>query len=308
MKIQRLHLGLLVLGFLLVGCASLTAHSPENSPQEILAKIGNHIITLSEFEERINALPSHRRQRLLNNKKQKIKFLKRVVEIYVCSLEARKKGLDRDKLIQFRIQDAVDTILAREYIKREVFDNITISDKEVEEYYKTHLQEFTRPEQVRARHILVKVNPKGKPEEWEKALIRVQELKRELDKGADFATLAKKNSDDSRTKTRGGYLGYITKGKFAPEFSEAAFSLKVGEISEPVKTSQGYHLIKVEDKRPEKIRPLNEVKEYIKSKLREKKERAEVKKTIESLKKEYKVILNTDLLSSENTAVEKAGE
>jgi len=306
---KGLYFGLLVLvNVLLMGCAggSSIQYSPEDLPREsILAKIGDHTITMSNFEERLNDLPTDYQKRL-EDKKQKIKFLEQLVEVSLCSMEAGQKGMDKDKLIQSRIRNATDNILAREYIKREVIDKITISDKEVEEYYKTHSQEFTRPEQVKARHILIKASPKAESEEWTKALARAQELKRQLDKGTDFATLAEEYSDDSRTKKKGGSLGLIYKvGKFGPEFSQIAFTLDIGEVSDPVKTSQGYHIIKVEDKRPEMITPLDKVKGGIEAKLRSAKEKTGVKEAIECLKEKYKVVLNTELLSSENAESEK---
>ena len=304
---KGLYFGLLVLAnVLLMGCTSSIQCSSEDLPRQIiLAKIGDHTITMSNFEERLNDLPTHYQKRL-EDKEQRIKFLEQLVEVSLCSIEAGKKGMDKDKLIQSRIRNATDNILAREYIKREVIDKITISDKEVEEYYKTHLQEFTRPEQVKARHILIKASPKAESEEWTKALARAQELKRQLDKGADFVTLAKEYSDDLRSKRKGGYLGLINRGgKFGPEFSQIAFTLDIGEVSDPVKTSQGYHIIKVEDKRPEMITPLDKVKGGIEAKLRSAKEKTEVEEAIECLKEKYEVVLYTELLSSENTTGEK---
>lgn len=306
---KGLYFGLLVLvNVLLMGCAggSSIQYSPEDLPREsILAKIGDHTITMSNFEERLNDLPTDYQKRL-EDKKQKIKFLEQLVEVSLCSMEAGQKGMDKDKLIQSRIRNATDNILAREYIKREIIDKITISDKEVGEYYKTHLEEFTRPEQVKARHILIKVSPKAESEKWTKALARAQELKRQLDNGADFVTLAKEYSDDLRSKKKGGSLGLIYKGgKFGPEFSRIAFTLDTGEVSDPVKTSQGYHIIKVEDKKPEMITSLDKVKGGIEAKLRSAKEKTGVEEAIECLKEKYKVVLHTELLSSENATGEK---
>ena len=281
---------------LIIGCASSSIHSVQNpASRDILAKIGDRVITLSEFEEKLEAMPPQYREGL-KNKEEKTKFLEGQVEISLFSLEAREKKIDKEKLMISLIRDAVDKLLGREYIKRNVVDKIAVTDDEAKEYYETHLEEFTRPEKVRARHILARVNPEAGPEEWDKALTRAKELKTRLDKGADFARLAKKHSDDPGSKNKGGNLGFFIREKMAPEFSEAAFSLKLGEISAPVKTSFGYHIIKVEARTPETTMNLDQVEGRIKSKLWKEKYRVSVKEMVECLKEKYKVVLNPELL------------
>ena len=298
-RLKNIYRSLLILAAILImGCAASNKHSLQNSPpQDILAKVGDNIITLSEFEEKINAVPPQYRQKF-KSEEQKAKFLERLVETALFSLEARAEKIDREKTIESRIQDAVDSILAREYIKRNVTDKITVTDDEISQYYETHLKEFTRPEQVKARHILIRVDPEAIPGKWAEAEIKARELKNRLDNGANFATLAKEYSDDAKSKNMGGDLGFFAREKMAPEFSEAAFSLRLGEIRDPVKTSFGYHIIKVEAKRPERIETLEKVKERIQYQLKSKKYRAGAEDAVERLKEKYEVILNTELLKS----------
>lgn len=298
-RLKNIYRSLLILAAILImGCAASNKHSLQNSPpQDILAKVGDNIITLSEFEEKINAAPPQYRQRF-KSEEQKAKFLERLVETALFSLEARAEKIDREKTIELRIQDAVDSILAREYIKRNVQDKITVTEDEIRQYYETHLQEFTRPEQVKARHILIRVDPEATPGKWDEAEARARELKRKLDNGTDFARLAKKESDDRTSKNKGGSLGFIDREKMVPEFSEAAFSLKLGEISGPVKTFLGYHIIKAEAKKPEQIETLEKAKKRIEYRLKSKKYREESEEIIKRLKEKYEVILNTELLSN----------
>ena len=282
---------------LITGCAFSGAHSAQNTaPRDILARIGDRVITLSEFEEKLEAMPPQYRERL-KSKEEKTKFLEGQVEMSLFSLKAREEKIDKENLIISRIRDEEDKLLGREYIKRNIVDKIAVTDDEAKEYYETHVKEFTRPEKVRARHILIKVNPEAGPEEWDKALVKVKELKNRLDKGADFAGLAKKNSDDPGSKNKGGNLGFFTREKMAPEFSEAAFSLKLGEISDPVKTSYGYHIIKVGARNPKTRMSLDQVEGRIKSNLWKEKYRDNVKEMTEGLKEKYKVILNPELLN-----------
>lgn len=129
--------------------------------------------------------------------------------------------------------------------------DVTVSDDEVKKYYDEHKEDFKEPEKVKARHILVKD---------EKA---ANEVRKELAGGADFAELAKAKSEDTGSKDKGGDLGYFQRGVMDPAFEKVAFELKIGETSGPVKSSFGYHIIRVEDRKPERIPPLQEVHDKV---------------------------------------------
>lgn len=119
--------------------------------------------------------------------------------------------------------------------------------KRAEDEYKARKNQFDKPEQVKAQHILVKATP-GDVASEKNALAKIQELKAQTAK-TDFGGLAEKNSDDPGSKVKKGDLGYFSRGQMVPEFDEMAFKMKVGEISEPIKTQFGYHLIKLNDKK-----------------------------------------------------------
>jgi peptidyl-prolyl cis-trans isomerase D len=146
---------------------------------------------------------------------------------------------------------------------------MTVPDSQIDEYYKAHPSEFAREEQVHVRHILIK--PKTDDEAgWHEAQDRVREIAiRAQLKTTDFAALAREVSDDTGTKASGGDLGWFGKGRMVKEFEDAAFALKDGQVSGPVKTQFGYHIIKLEGRRPAGIRPLEEVRNQIRDKLAE---------------------------------------
>jgi len=130
---------------------------------------------------------------------------------------------------------------------------------QVEAYYRDNPAAYRTGEQVHARHLLVTV-PKDAPAgNWEAARQRADSLRREIVGGKPFAEVARASSEDPGSKEHGGDLGWAERGAFVPEFTQAAFNLKVGEVSEPVKTPFGWHLILVEQKRPAVERPLAEV-------------------------------------------------
>jgi peptidyl-prolyl cis-trans isomerase D len=122
------------------------------------------------------------------------------------------------------------------------------SASQIEAYYQAHLGgDFTKPEQVKARHILVRVEADAGDEDRAAAKAEADALLARIRAGEDFATLAKEHSDDSGTSARGGELGWAGRGRMFPEFDEAAFTLEPGSVSEVVQSTFGYHLIQVEE-------------------------------------------------------------
>ena len=141
------------------------------------------------------------------------------------------------------------------------------SDAELRARYSATREDFKSGESVRADHILVKVAPKATPAQDAAAKAKAQGLLNQLRGGAPFAALAMKNSDDPGSATRGGDLGFLTREQLVPEFASAAFSLPIGQLSDLVKTSYGYHIIKVVEKRPAGYKPFEDVKDQIRSQM-----------------------------------------
>lgn len=120
--------------------------------------------------------------------------------------------------------------------------------KRIEADFTANKASYSTEEQVQAQHILIKVDP-SQPDSEKQALSKIKDLQNRA-KTTDFGTLAKQNSEDKGSKDKGGDLGYFSRGKMLPEFEKAAFDLPVGQVSQPVKSSFGYHLIKVTGKKP----------------------------------------------------------
>ena len=143
----------------------------------------------------------------------------------------------------------------------------SVRDKAIERYFERHKdEEFSTPKQVRARHILKKIASDASEEDKTKAKTLLQELRNRITKGEDFAQLAKKHSDDA-TKSKGGDLGFFTREEMLPEFSNAAFELKKGDVSSIVSTAFGLHLIQVTEIKSGSVKTFDQVKDQIKSKL-----------------------------------------
>ena len=143
----------------------------------------------------------------------------------------------------------------------------------IEDYYNNHQDEFTRPEQVQARHILLKVPSNVSSEREAEIRAQAEALLQQLRDGADFAKLAQEHSEDTATAENGGDLGVFPRGQMVAPFDEAVFALEVGALSEPVRTTFGYHLIRLDDKIEAGTKPLEEVKGEIETKLRQEREK-----------------------------------
>jgi peptidyl-prolyl cis-trans isomerase D len=145
-------------------------------------------------------------------------------------------------------------------------EEVTVPEGEIAAYYESHLAEFKTPATVTARHILIKTEPDDPPEAVEKKKERAAEIMEKAKAGEDFAELAKAHSQGP-SAAKGGDLGTFKKGDMVKPFSDKAFSMEPGEISQPVLTRFGWHIIKVEEKTPESVQTLEEATESIRDQL-----------------------------------------
>ena len=148
---------------------------------------------------------------------------------------------------------------------------LTVTDSEIRKQYEEEAARFTTPEQRRASHILIAVAPNAKEEELKQASMQAEKLRQEIVAGADFAALARKYSKDPVSARKGGDLGIAARGAYVKEFEAALFSLKPNEVSQPVKTQYGYHLIKVTALTPEVRTPLAQVRAELEKTVRQRK-------------------------------------
>lgn len=193
------------------------------------------------------------------------------------------------------------TMIKAAYISipfKDTLQKVKVSETEVKEYYEKNTKEFQMQKQVLARHILIRPAPgasdikKAKEDARKKAEDILSLLAK---KGADFASLAKKYSDDKASGGKGGSLGYFKQGEMVKSFEDAAFSLKKGEISGIVETEFGYHIIKIDDVKEARLMPFKEAKDIIVKKLTEAGARklaldtaAEIQKAVISERRELK--------------------
>jgi parvulin-like peptidyl-prolyl isomerase len=247
----------------------------------VVMTVGPQKITKSEFEGLVAALPEQVRAQATGPNKRK--FAEQVAEMRALAYEARQRKLDQSPEMKIKIALQVDNVLASELV-----GSAKVDAAAVQSYYDQHKGEY---EQVRASHILIRfkdspapARPGQKDLTEEEALAKIKDLREKVTKGGDFAAIAKAESDDTGSGANGGSLGSFGRGQMVPPFEQAAFTLPVGQISEPVKTQFGWHIIKVDD---HSSRKFEEVKPQIENRLKQELAR----KTIDDVKKSVPIVI-----------------
>jgi peptidyl-prolyl cis-trans isomerase D len=155
----------------------------------------------------------------------------------------------------------------------EFLNTVNVSEDEIRQYYDENIEKYHQEQEIRARHILFSVKEDAPESEISKVRADAEKVLAEAKKGADFALLAGKHSTDEATAKNGGDLGYFGRDRMVQAFSDAAFSMKAGEISDLVRTPYGFHIIKVEDIKPENTKSFDQVKTEISETLKSEKAR-----------------------------------
>ncbi len=264
--------GLLALTLLLPGTA--TAQAAKDKP---LLRINDRVISEedirlaeSEIGPQLSSIPASERRRVV------IEYL---IEIALMAEAGKKAGLTEGPDYEKRLKYYRERAARDAYFDKNVMAAVT--EASAKALYDSQIGAVAGQEEVRARHILVKTEADA------------QDIIERLNRGADFAELAKEKSIGP-SKARGGDLGYFTRGQMVKPFEEAAFALKKGEISEPVKTQFGWHVIKLEDRRERKPPSFESLKDRIMASLIQRKAQEVLEKLRSNAKVEF---LDKDLES-----------
>jgi len=181
----------------------------------------------------------------------------------------------------------------RRLLESQWVEKAKVSDEEAKQYYDSHPTEYEVPEQVRASHILVSTQPKdpnADPNQLKvTAKAKAEKLLKQVKDGGDFAAIAKENSD-CPSAAQGGDLGLFSRGRMVPAFENAAFAMKVGDVSEIVETQFGYHIIKVTERKDAGVTSFDEAKTGITERLSNERRNTATKQYIQSLKEKAKVV------------------
>jgi peptidyl-prolyl cis-trans isomerase C len=228
--------------------------------------VGDVKLTAQQFDQIIQSLPPQFQSsaRGLGRKQ----FADNLVKLLVLANEGRRRKLDEAPAYKVQSQFQNANLLAGAAYDA-LGKEANVTDAELRKYYEDHKSEYER---VHARHILIRVQgaplpvrPGQKELSDAEALAKAQDLRKKIAGGADFAGLAREESDDAQSGANGGDLGFFGHNQMVPPFEKAAFDMKPGDLSEPVKTPFGYHVIRVEAK---EAKTFEDMKPEIEKKLR----------------------------------------
>lgn len=198
-------------------------------------------------------------------------------------------GLTKMNITEADLRSQIEQdITIRQFINDTFVDKVTVSEAEIKAYYDNNPQFFTKPEQIRASHILIKVEPQADAMQKDRARKALKKVQQKLQTGEDFGALAKEFSQGP-SAPKDGDLGFFGRGQMVKPFEDKAFAMKTGEVSDIVETQFGYHLIKVTDKKPESTLTFVEVKERLGEHLKQQKVQQEIGAYVEKLRVDAKV-------------------
>ncbi|MFO7962717.1 MAG: peptidylprolyl isomerase [Desulfobacterales bacterium] len=316
MKYFALTFCLLTVGFaILITQPASAVETPE--PNEVLATVNGAEITEKEFNvsldffEQRMALQNQEitddqlsevKKRILENmidaelllqaaKKEGYKLNEEAFQTQWSRVEERmkndaeyKKHINDMNLSTGEMKEQIRRqMLIQEFVTQKFIEPVSVSEDEITSYYEANKDSFHTPEQVKAGHILIKVNPEADEKERAAAKEKIRDIQEQLKGGADFSALAQKYSQ-CPSKSDGGDLGFFSRGKMVKPFEDAAFKLKEGEVSDIVATNFGFHLIKVTDRKEASTMTRDEAAPKIQSFLKQQK----VQENVMSFLKEHR--------------------
>lgn len=255
------------------------------SADPIVIAAGDLTIRQSEFENALKTLPAEYQQYAMGAGKRQ--FADDYLRMKLLASQGMKAGLDKDPEVLRQLALMRENLVANAQLQK-LEKGITVSDEDLKKVYETKKNEY---EQVSAKHILIafKGSPAAQPSKpeltEEQAKAKAAELRKQILGGGSFEEIAKKESDDTGSGANGGELGEFNRGQMVPEFEKAAFEAKVGDITEPVRTQYGYHIIKVEK---HGMTPFEGVKSFLERNERQ----AKLQATLDAMKASAQVTYN----------------
>ncbi len=276
---KRTVLGLALAALLAAGAAWAAEPEAKADPEKVLAKVADREIKEKDVDQIIQMMGPQGAM-MYDNPQGRKAVLDELVSMNLFALKGAEEKLDQTPEFKAALEAFRTQSLARAAIDAALKD-VAASDEDAKKFYDEHPEQFTQPERVHVRHILVSDDVTSAD-----TLAKVQA---DLKAGVSFDEAAKSLSL-CPSAAQGGDLGEVSKGQMVPEFEAAAFALKnPGDLSEPVKTQFGWHIIKLEGRTPSSVEPFDAVKPQVLQYLTNEKKSAAFKEAVEALKKTYKV-------------------
>ncbi len=262
----------------------------------MVAEVAGRKISVRELDEALDELPPWIKDQF-KGKEKKLEFLKKYVADELFYLKAQKLEFDKDSDLRKKTDQFMKQLMINKILEKEIKDKVTIEEDDLKNHFKANQDHYQEKAQAQIRVI------KAGTEE------NVTTMLKELKKGKDFATLAQEKSLDKESATRGGkWEGWVTQGKDdlgignIDEVSKAIFSTPQGEISSVVKAGDYYYIFKVEEKKPERMRNYEEVKDLVKNDYMNNKMALAYQNLVEQMLRSSEVKLYPQVITQEETA------
>jgi len=271
---------------LLVLILVFAACSKGGGKDDYVVKIGDVAFTAADVQTEISSLSPMARMQYQGHDGT-ARFVDELVKRESFYLEANKRGIEKNKDAQMKMEAAKKNALVNYFIEKEVEASGKISDKEIKDYYDSHQDDYTNRRQVKYSRIVVK-----SPEEAHTVISR-------LNGSEDFATVAAEVSVDKGSAKAGGNVGYYdpaVKSKINPDEGVIAMKLKKGGVSEPIPMDDGIHILKVIDIKGD-LMAFEQIKMFLPKKIAEERKKAVLDKITESAKNNFKIDINKEALS-----------
>lgn len=251
----------------------------------VVVKVGKSEITQDNFLKEISRIPEWAREQFAG-KEGKEKLLDEIIKRELVYQDAKKMKLDKDPEYLEKVNEFEKMTLISLILKKEVEEKAKVDDTEVKEFFDKNADKFTIGTKIRASHILVETEDQAK------------KIRERIRKGESFERLAETFSKDKGSASKGGDIGSFVSGQMVPEFERAVMGLKTGEISEPVKTRFGYHIIKLTGVERGETASFEQSKEPIRKQLLAEKQKGLIDSYIGNLMKKTDIKKNEDALAS----------
>jgi peptidyl-prolyl cis-trans isomerase C len=266
---RAVFLCVIVGAFVVSSCKEGSRVSPGSQPDKkaakrgpVLAEVAGTTITTEDFENELRSLPEHTQKRM-NTGEAKKKHLNKMIEEILLLDEALKRGLDRDEEIRTKVERYRKRLITEKLYREVAKEKAQVGEEEIQEYFRAHKERFMQKERIRVRQILILLPPNAGPEKEAETKKKAEEVLRRAKAGEDFGELAKEYSEGPAA-SRGGDLGYFSRGRMVPAFEEAAFGLENdGDVSNVVRTKFGYHVIQLTGRQAAKELSIEEVRDRI---------------------------------------------
>jgi len=254
--------------------------TPARDPERVLARVEGQEIREKDVDQLIQ-MTGPQGMMAYDNEQGRKAILDELIAARLFALSGTKQELDKTPEFKTLVDSFVAQALARAAIERSI-ESVTVTEEESRQFYDDNPDQFTTPEEIRARHILVNDDVTSAD--------TIKAIQEELKKGISFDVLAIQHSTDPSAAQGGGDLGFFSRGQMVPEFETAAFALReLGDISGPVQSPFGWHIIKLEERKPSTLVSYEEMKPQIIQYLLNEKRGKKYQEELEALRTQYTI-------------------